>query len=205
MADSLSTPERRAYDLIVENGGLLQSRLWKELDADSRQGSRLATSLEEKGLIEREPTTNGGQRTYRLTPVEDPSTPDPERETVPRAQPAAAAEEDRLSDREERALALITDRGGLYQSELWKALEVSSRTGSRIATGLEEKGAIRRTETTYDGQRTYFLYPTARDLDFSLLMAGDMISPFVAAEAGGLSIDSDEFTHWLLNLPDEPP
>jgi hypothetical protein len=71
-----------------------------------------------------------------------------------------------------KSLAYTT--GGIYQSEFWKALDVSSRTGSRIATSLEEEGLIRREEATYNGQRTYRLLPATKDLDFSLLMAGDI-------------------------------
>ena len=55
-----------------------------------------------------------------------------------------------LTKREKRALSLIQDRGGLYQSELWKVLDVSSRTGSRIASNLAEKDLIRREEATYN-------------------------------------------------------
>jgi uncharacterized membrane protein len=50
--ETLSPDETQAYELITARDGLLQSELWKALDATSRKGSRLATSLEEKGLIE---------------------------------------------------------------------------------------------------------------------------------------------------------
>lgn len=201
--ESLSREEQRAYKLITTRDGILQSRLWKELDTDSRQGSRLATSLAEKGLIEREQTTNNGQRTYLLTPAADLSTSASQSASQPQPKPQPDVAGEQLSVREHRALSLIKDRGGIYQSELWKELDVTSRTGSRIATGLEEKETIRRTETTYNGQRTYFLYHTKKDLNFSLLMAGDMISPFVAADDGELDIDADEFTQWILALAHE--
>lgn len=68
--DHLSTDQQRAYELMSEQNGLLQRQLWKAFDEDSRKGSRLATTLEEKGLIEREPTTRNGRRTYLLKPVD---------------------------------------------------------------------------------------------------------------------------------------
>jgi hypothetical protein len=40
--------------------------------------------------------------------------------------------------------------------------------------------------------------PTASDLDFSLLMAGDMLSPFIGEEE--VDPRSDAFSQWLMNL-----
>ncbi len=212
VVEELSPDEERAYELITSRDGVLQSELWKALDATSRKGSRLAMALEEKGLIRREQTTSNGQRTYLLTPTEA----EPETETGSETEtestwetPGQAAEGDSdsssestesVDEREERALELINEEGGVYQSELWKALDVSSRTGSRIATNLAERAAIRREEVTYDGQRTYLLLPAKQELDFSLLMAGDMISPIVASDESVDPVDSQEFTQWVLQL-----
>jgi uncharacterized membrane protein len=204
--EDLSPDEKRAYELITSWDGLLQSELWKALDANSRKGSRLATSLEEKGFIEREQTTSNGQRTYLLKPTNGHA-PD----SVPTEIESEGTEEtpgdetgDALDSREERALSLINDRGGIYQSEFWKELDVSSRTGSRIATSLEEQGLIRREETTHNGRRTHLLLPAKKELDFSLLMAGDMISPLVGNEEEINPIHSEEFTQWILQLAREP-
>jgi DNA-binding MarR family transcriptional regulator len=65
----VSPDEKRASDLITSEGGLLQSERWKELDARSRKGSRLAKSLAEKDLIKREETVSDGRTTYLLTPT----------------------------------------------------------------------------------------------------------------------------------------
>ena len=110
---------------------------------------------------------------------------------------ATAAEED-LSEDERRGLELVRETGGIYQSDFWKELDVSSRKGSRIVESLSEKDLIDREEATYKGNRTYHLSPTARDLDFSLLMAGDMLSPFVGEE----DIDPQDvtFSQWIMNL-----
>jgi DNA-binding MarR family transcriptional regulator len=110
---------------------------------------------------------------------------------------ATASEED-LSEDERRGLALVRETGGIHQSDFWKELDVSSRTGSRIVDSLVEKDLIEREETVYQGHNTYHLTPTARDLDFSLLMAGDRLSPFVGDEE--IDPRSDAFTQWLMNL-----
>ena len=108
-----------------------------------------------------------------------------------------AAEED-LSEDERRGLELIRDTGGIHQSNFWKELDVSSRKGSRIVESLSEKELINREETVYQGHNTYYLSPTAADLDFSLLMAGDMLSPFIGDEE--VDPQSDTFTQYVMNL-----
>ena len=62
--------EQKALHFVVNTGyeGVLQSELWRELDASSREGSRVAIKLEEKGLIRREKELQGGRWTYRLFP-----------------------------------------------------------------------------------------------------------------------------------------
>ncbi len=105
--------------------------------------------------------------------------------------------EDELTPEQREGLELIRETGGIHQSDFWKELEVSSRTGSRIVERLIELDLIDREPTVYAGHNTYLLTPTARDLDFSLLMAGDMLSPFIGEE---LDAQSDAFTQWLMNL-----
>ena len=45
--------EQKALHYVVNTGyqGVLQSDLWRELGASSREGSRVSIKLEEKGLI----------------------------------------------------------------------------------------------------------------------------------------------------------
>jgi hypothetical protein len=67
--------EQKALHSVVNTGyeGILQSELWRELGASSREGSRLAIKLEEKGLIRREKELQGGRWTYRLFPKRLPA------------------------------------------------------------------------------------------------------------------------------------
>ena len=110
---------------------------------------------------------------------------------------ATASEED-LSEDERRGLALVRETGGIHQSDFWKELDISSRKGSRIVDSLVERELVEREETVYDGHNTYYITPTAQDLDFSLLMAGDQLSPFVGDEE--IDPHSDAFTQWLMSL-----
>ncbi len=209
----LSADEEQAYKQIVSAGEMVQSELWKALDASSRKGSRLASSLADKGLIDREQTVYEGRVTYLLTPTEQapPSTSDSDSTPEKRTRENATTEADHnhqpsptegdLTTQEQRALALIGETGTLYQSELWKELDVSSRTGTRIAISLEEKGLVQRHESVYNGHNTYLLELPAKDRDFSLLMAGNEISPFIDSDV--VDPQSSVFSQWLLQLEQE--
>jgi hypothetical protein len=67
--------EQKALHFVISMGleGVLQSELWRELDASSREGSRVAIKLEERGLIRREKELQGGRWTYRLFPKRMPA------------------------------------------------------------------------------------------------------------------------------------
>ena len=112
---------------------------------------------------------------------------------------STAAEAD-LSEVEREGLELIRTTGGIHQSDFWKELDVDSRKGSRIIDKLEEMGLVERSETVYDGHKTYLVTPILdpRDLDFSLLMAGDQLSPFVGDEE--IDPQGDAFSQWVMTL-----
>jgi hypothetical protein len=67
--------EQKALHYVVNTGyqGVLQSDLWRELGASSREGSRVSIKLEEKGLIRREKELQDGRWTYRLYPKRLPA------------------------------------------------------------------------------------------------------------------------------------
>lgn len=67
--------EHKALQFIVNTSdeGILQSDLWRQLDASSREGSRIALKLENKGLIRRERELFQGRWTYRLYPKRKPA------------------------------------------------------------------------------------------------------------------------------------
>jgi len=112
---------------------------------------------------------------------------------------STAAEAD-LSEVEREGLELIRTTGGIHQSDFWKELDVDSRKGSRIVDKLEESGLVERTDTVYEGHNTYLVEPILdpRDLEFSLLMAGDQLSPFVGDEE--IAPQGDAFSQWVMTL-----
>jgi hypothetical protein len=67
-----------------------------------------------------------------------------------------------------------------------------------VVESLVEQDLIQREETVYEGHNTYYLSPIPADLDFSLLMAGDMLSPFVGDE--DIDPQGDAFSQWVMNL-----
>ena len=67
--------EHKALSFIANIGheGVLQSDLWRQLGASSREGSRIALKLEDKGLIHRQKELCEGRWTYRLYPKRKPA------------------------------------------------------------------------------------------------------------------------------------
>jgi hypothetical protein len=70
--------EQKAIQFVINTGfnGVLQSDLWRELGATSREGSRISLKLESKGLIRREKELREGRWTYRLFPKRLPASID---------------------------------------------------------------------------------------------------------------------------------
>jgi hypothetical protein len=64
----------KSLKIITNNGrdGIIQSKLWKELDLDSREGSRVAITLERRSLIRRVKLFENGRWSYRLLPSKLP-------------------------------------------------------------------------------------------------------------------------------------
>jgi len=61
------------YITNTRGQGVLQADLWRKLGASSREGSRIALKLENKGLIRREKELFEGRWTYRLFPKRLPA------------------------------------------------------------------------------------------------------------------------------------
>jgi hypothetical protein len=60
--------EQDVLRIVMDRGneGILQSALWREMKADSREGSRAILRLERKRLIERKRELHSGRWTYRV-------------------------------------------------------------------------------------------------------------------------------------------
>jgi hypothetical protein len=59
----------KIFKVITSNGkdGILQSKLWKDLEIDSKNGSKLAIYLEKCSLIKREKILENGRWTFKLS------------------------------------------------------------------------------------------------------------------------------------------
>jgi len=65
----------------------------------------------------------------------------------------------RNNDLERNAFQLILDSDdGVLQSDMWKALGLTSREGSRLALKFEEKGVVERRKVLHEGRWTYKLF-----------------------------------------------
>ena len=60
--------EHKALQMIMntDTKGVLQSELWRKINASSREGSRISIKLENKCLVYRERELHDGRWTYRL-------------------------------------------------------------------------------------------------------------------------------------------
>jgi predicted transcriptional regulator of viral defense system len=77
-ARKVASQEKRSYmdmlDPAMEligsrEGGILQSDLWKHLNIDRSKCSKIVSTLERLGLIERSPISRGGIRTYLIRQI----------------------------------------------------------------------------------------------------------------------------------------
>lgn len=73
-----------------------------------------------------------------------------------------------LLDVEERAIRVVKEAGEILQCDLWKALNVSSREGSRIALRLERKGLVRREPVIHNKRATYKLVWVGKETEVSV-------------------------------------
>lgn len=154
---ALSPASQSAYEKIASNNGMFQCELWKELDISSQKGSRLARRLSESGLISRQKSSLEGQQTYWLAPHSVDNQAEQEQSGTTALDCEGKFEV--LTSQQQQALRYIRENNAVHQSELWKSLDISSRTATRITRALEEENYIDRTETTYEGNRTYLLTP----------------------------------------------
>ncbi len=90
-----------------------------------------------------------------------------------------------LNEADEKTFAYLKGHPkGVLQSDLWKAIDLDSRTCSRILKKLEDAGFVAREETKKDGTRTYLitLVHKSEAVNPLLLMAGETIIPCVACD-----------------------
>jgi len=193
-----------AKEIVEErNSGEDKELSNKKRDRDGESGSMDSES---------EADNNGLAQTESATGTNSSSNEDPVESVLDRIGPALDPEEvrpvvNRFHEEDEIGkhdiLEVAKSLHGVPQSDLWKVLGISNRNLSRLVTELEEEGAIERNEIVYSANNTYMVLPASKHLDFSLLIAGEQLSPFVgASEPEGIDSTSEEFTSFLFGLVD---
>jgi len=111
----------------------------------------------------------------------------------------------RRRDLEQRALKLIKAAGdaGMLQRDMWRALEATSREGSRISLRLEDQQLITRERELANGRWTHRIFINQRPvlldsiIDVPCMMCDDIQRCEVG---GGLSaVECDVLTQWLVS------
>lgn len=93
-------------------------------------------------------------------------------------------ESEKTNEQDDIVIAYLKEHpDGILQSDLWKEINVDSRTCSRIVKRLEDAGKIKREETR-GKVRTYLIryVKTQTTLDPMLLVAGESLLPCVACD-----------------------
>lgn len=107
-----------------------------------------------------------------------------------------------LTELEQKTIQVINESDeAIYQNELHERINCSSGHASKIARKLVDEELINRKKGDNNKYILYSCKKDPEDLDFSLLMAGNMLSPFVGEEE--VDIQSERFTKWLMNLVNE--
>ncbi len=70
----------------------------------------------------------------------------------------------------EAAYRLIASReNGVFQSELWRELDISNRQGSNIARELEKRNLVVREKQLHDDRWTYRIYVNKKPLEIGFI------------------------------------
>ncbi|MEE8132246.1 MAG: transcriptional regulator [Nitrososphaerales archaeon] len=69
------------------------------------------------------------------------------------------SEDDSIEDMTSKVFRIVAENGpdGIFQSELWKQLDLTSRDGSRLSIRLERRSLIKREKVLENGRWTYKL------------------------------------------------
>ena len=99
--------------------------------------------------------------------------------------------------------AIRKHKEGVFQSELWKEMEIDSRKCSRIVKKLVDDGLVIRESAVSNGARTYLL-KVAEDAkpSYDDLLAGDMFSPCAGCRDACQPEYCGKLGEWVLQLVD---
>jgi len=94
-------------------------------------------------------------------------------------------------------------KDGVFQSELWKEMDIDSRKCSRIVTKLVKGELVVRESAVSNGARTYLLR-VAEDAkpSYDELLAGEMFSPCAGCRDACQPEYCGKLGDWVLQLVD---
>jgi hypothetical protein len=116
----------------------------------------------------------------------------------------------RRSDLEKRALKLIKGAGdtGILQRDMWRALDATSREGSRISLRLAEQQLITRERELANGRWTHRIFINMRPvlLDSIIDVPCMMCDDIQRCEVGGgiSALECEVLTQWLVSGSQSP-
>ena len=64
---------------------------------------------------------------------------------------------------------IVSEENGVFQSELWKKLNISNKQGSSIARELEKKNLVVREKQLHDDRWTYRIYVTKKPMEIGFI------------------------------------
>ncbi|MCL7410472.1 MAG: Lrp/AsnC family transcriptional regulator [Methanosarcinaceae archaeon] len=92
-------------------------------------------------------------------------------------------------------------KDGVFQSELWKEMEIDSRKCSRIVTKLITDNLVIRESAVSNGARTYLLKSVDdTKASYDDLLAGDVFSPCAGCRDACQPELCDKLSDWILHL-----
>jgi len=94
-------------------------------------------------------------------------------------------------------------KDGVFQSELWKEMDIDSRKCSRIVTKLVKDGLVIRESAVSNGARTYLLKVAEDEKpSYDELLAGEMFSPCAGCRDACQPEYCSKLGDWVLHLVD---
>ncbi|MEM2855720.1 MAG: hypothetical protein QW416_01270 [Candidatus Nitrosocaldaceae archaeon] len=115
------------------------------------------------------------------------------------------SEKENIEDLTSKVFMMVVGRGkqGILQSELWKALSLTSRDGSRVAMRLEKRALVSRERVLENGRWTYRLVALRLPADTRCIEGAPCLicanEHICNQDSNITSATCKEIERWLLN------
>lgn len=108
--------------------------------------------------------------------------------------------EELLTDAQLQIYEIIKEEKRITQNKLTDKVDYSRSTISNTIKKLEKLDRIEKQDIKGKKTKRIIYTKPAKELDFSLLMAGKMLPPFMHTDNNDFDAKGDRFTNWLLYL-----